>query len=332
MHRMVNEHLIDGPCTLLAHIGHTPLIQLPPFDFKAEQFIWAKCEFLNPTGSIKDRIVAYIVEQAEKRHQLKSGDILIESTSGNTGAAVAMIAALKGYRAVLTIPDRVSQEKQSMLRALNATVHVMPSQVSIKSPQHYVNVAKTLSQTLPNSFYINQYHNKENINAHYHTTGPEIWSQMQGNLDVFVSVAGSGGTISGIGRYLKEKNSEIRVIALDPVGSVYHSLFTDKKLPKVDQIFASKVEGAGEDHMTEAIDFSVIDEVMQFQDKVAFETAEKLTKRGIIAGPSSGANVWGALQVMKNAKRPIRIATILPDHGMKYVSKLYNSHWLSKNL
>jgi cystathionine beta-synthase len=291
--------------------------------------VFAKCEYLNPTGSIKDRIVRYIVDQAEKNGHLKPGDTLIESTSGNTGAAVARIAALKGYKAILVIPDRVSQEKQAVLRVLGAEVRMMPHQATIDSPDHYVTQGQQLTEVIPNSFYINQYHSQQNPDAHYYSTGPEIWEQMSGNIDVFVSVAGSGGTISGVGRYLKEQNPYIKIIAADPVGSIYYHYFTQGSLPQPEYIYPSRVEGAGEDHLTAAMDFAVIDEVIQFHDVEAFYTARWLAKHaGILAGGSSGANIWTAVQIAQQAEKPTRIITLLPDYGMKYLSKFYSDPWM----
>lgn len=314
---------------LLQTIGQTPLIQLKRLSNLHQSSIWAKCEFLNPTGSIKDRIAAYIISEAEKKGLIKADTTLIESTSGNTGAAIAMIAAQRGYHAILVLPDRVSEEKKRFLKALGAEVHVMPSHVSIDSDAHYINVAKQLQKTLPNSFYVNQYYNLDNPKAHYQTTGPEIWEQTQGKIDTFVCVAGSGGTISGVGRYLKEKNSAIKVIAMDPIGSVYYSYFKHGKLPDKTEINPCMVEGAGEDHLVNAMDFSIIDDIIQFEDRDAFLTARHLAhQEGLLTGGSSGANVWGALQFAKREDRPMRIVTILADHGSKYFSKLYNDTWM----
>lgn len=314
---------------LLDNVGNTPLIELSRLSPKADVSIWAKCEFLNPTGSIKDRIVNYIIAQAEQKLHFNSDTTLIESTSGNTGASVAMIAAIKGYKSILVIPDRVSQEKQAVLRALGAELHVMPSHALIDSSEHYVNVAKAIHQSLPNSFYVNQYHNLQNPQAHYCTTGPEIWKQTQGQIDIFICVAGSGGTISGVGRYLKEKNPAIQVIALDPIGSVYYSYFKKGVLPQAQEMTESMVEGAGEDHLARSMDFSVIDDIIQFKDRDAFLMARALAKQaGILAGGTSGANIWGALKIGAEKKGPLRIVTILPDHGIKYLSKFYNDQWM----
>jgi cystathionine beta-synthase len=314
---------------LAGTIGNTKLIDLTWLIAKPGVSVFAKCEYLNPTGSIKDRIAAYMVQQAEENGYCKPGDTLIESTSGNTGAAVAMVAAIKGYKSLLVIPDRVSQEKQAILRMLGATVQIMPHQATMDSPDHYINTARQLAQTIPNSFYINQYHSLHNAAAHYKTTGPEIWEQTQGDIDVFLSVAGSGGTISGVGRYLKEKKPDVKIIALDPIGSVYSSYFKKGILPSVEEIFPSLVEGAGEDHLTLSMDFSVIDDIMLFRDYDAFYMARWLARRtGILAGGSSGANIWAAIQIAQQANKPMRIVTLLPDSGMKYLSKFYSDRWM----
>jgi cystathionine beta-synthase len=315
---------------LAGAIGNTKLIDLTWLIAKPGVSVFAKCEYLNPTGSIKDRIAAYMVQKAEESGHCKPGDTLIESTSGNTGAAVAMIAAIKGYKALLVMPDRVSQEKQAMLHALGAAIQMMPHQATIDSPDHYINRARQLAQTTPNSFYINQYHSLHNAAAHYHSTGPEIWAQMQGDIDVFLSVAGSGGTISGVGRYLKEKKPDVKIIALDPIGSVYRRYFRQGILPRVEEIFPSLVEGAGEDHLTASMDCSVLDDVMSFCDDDAFGIARWLAqKTGILTGGSSGANIWGTIQIAQQATKPMRIVTLLPDSGMKYLSKFYSDQWMA---
>lgn len=309
--------------TLLNAIGKTPLIKLQRLSPNPDVAIWVKCEFLNPTGSVKDRVVAYIVTQAERRGLLQPGDTLIESTSGNTGAAVAMIAAMKGYKAILVVPDKISQEKRVALKAFGAEVIVMPTHVPVDSPSHYTQVAKQIHQTTPNSFYINQYHNNQNPEAHYLTTGPEIWEQMKGQIDVFVTVAGSGGTVTGIGRYLKEKNSAVQVVVPDPVGSVYYHYFKNKTLPDPAYITPYQVEGAGSDYLMETIDFSVIDDIIQFTDQEAFWAIERLAHtEGILSGGSGGANIWVALKLAEKMKGPANIVTLVTDSGFKYLSKM----------
>jgi cystathionine beta-synthase len=314
--------------TLLETIGNTPLIKLQNLSPYPHVTILAKCEFMNPSGSIKDRIVAYIIEDAEKRGLLKPGGTIVENTSGNTGAAAAMIAAIKGYKAVLTMPDKVSHEKQDALRAYGAEIVISPTSAAPDSPEHYVNVAKRLAAEIPNSFRINQYDNIKNSEAHYHSTGPEIWQQTEGEIDILVAAASTGGTVTGIGRYLKEKNPKIKTVVPDPIGSIYYQYFKTGKLP-TNAACTYQVEGIGEDHLVKVIDFSVIDEVMQVSDRDAFLTARRLAEEeGLLVGGSSGANVWAALQIATTLTQPTTIVTLLPDGGIKYLSKFYNDEWM----
>lgn len=317
--------------TLLHAIGNTPLVELRQINPSPHITLLAKLEFMNPSGSIKDRIVAYIVDQAEQNGLLKPGGTIVENTSGNTGAAVAMIAALRGYKAVLVMPDKVSIEKQSVLKAYGAEVVVTPTSASPHSPDHYVNVAKRLAAEIPNSFRINQYDNPDNPKAHYLSTGPEIWTQTKGAVDYFVASGSTGGTITGIGKYLKEQKPAVQVVMADPVGSIYYDYFTTGKIPN-DGHCTYQVEGVGEDHLAQAMDFSIVDKMYQFDDQVAFSTAHALAKQeGILAGGSGGANVWAALQLAKELTKPATIVTILPDSGIKYLSKFYNQTWLSEH-
>lgn len=319
-----------GYQTILQTIGNTPLVRLQNLSPKKDVTILVKCEFLNPSASIKDRIVSYIIADAEKNGLLKPGGTIVENTSGNTGAAVAMIAAIKGYKAILTMPDKVSKEKQDALKAFGAEIVVTPTSAAPDSPDHYVNTAIRIASEIPNSFRINQYDNKQNPEAHYHSTAPEIWQQTEGKIDYFVASASTGGTISGIGKYLKEKNPNIKVIMPDPIGSIYYEYFKTKKLPEHGSC-SYHVEGVGEDHLALAIDFSVIDDVMQFTDKDAFSTVRELArKEGILAGGSSGANVWAALKIAEKIEGPATIVTVLPDSGIKYLSKCYNDEWMKQ--
>jgi len=315
--------------TVLDTIGHTPLVKLQHINPYPLATILLKLEFLNPGSSIKDRIVLHIIDDAEKRGLLKPGGTIIENTSGNTGAAVAMIAAIRGYKAILTMPDKVSKEKQNSLRAFGADVIVTPTSAAPDSPEHYVNVAKRLAKETPNSFRVNQYDNPKNPEAHYLTTGPEIWRQAHGKVDYFVASGSTGGTISGVGKYLKERNPNVKTIMPDPIGSIYYAYFKTKQIPK-DGNCNYLLEGVGEDHLPEAIDFNFIDEVLPVKDKDAFAMARLLARReGILAGGSSGANVWGALEIAKRLTEPAVIVTVIPDGGVKYLSKIYDDAWMN---
>jgi len=317
--------------TVLDAIGNTPLVKLQHIVPNPLATILVKLEYLNPGSSIKDRVVLHIINDAERRGLLKPGGTIIENTSGNTGAAVAMIAAIRGYKAILTMPDKVSKEKQNSLKAFGAKIVVTPTSAAPDSPEHYVNTAKRLAKETPNSFRIDQYDNPKNPEAHYLTTGPEIWEQTQGNIDYFVASGSTGGTISGVGRFLKEKNPKIKTVMPDPVGSIYYHYFKTGEIPHEGNC-NYLLEGIGEDHMAKAIDFSVIDEVFPVKDKDAFEVCRQLAqKEGILAGGSSGANVWGALEIAKRLKEPAVIVAIIPDGGVKYLSKIYDDDWMKSH-
>lgn len=314
--------------SILDSIGNTPLVRLERLCPNPLVNIYLKLEFFNPSGSIKDRIVRYILENAIERGLLRPGGTIVENTSGNTGAAVAMMAALLGYKAILTMPDKVSLEKQNALKAYGAEIVVTPTSSAPDSPEHYVNKAKEIAKKTPNSFRLDQYDNPLNPEAHYLTTGPEIWEQTEGEIDYFIAAGSTGGTVSGIGRYLKEKNPHVQVILPDPIGSIYGHFFKTGKIPEGGNCNYF-VEGVGEDHIAKAIDFSVIDEVINFNDKQAFQTARHLSQEeGIFGGGSGGANVWAALEIAKRCTKPTNIVTIIPDGGIKYLSKIYNDEWM----
>lgn len=316
--------------TVLDTIGNTPLVKLQKIVPVSHVSVYLKLEFFNPGFSIKDRIVKHIISEAEREGLLQPGGTIIENTSGNTGAAVAMLSAIKGYRAILTMPAKVSKEKQNSLKAYGAEIVVCPTEAPPDSPEHYVNVAKKLAQETPNSFRIDQYDNQKNTEAHYLTTGPEIWNQTGGKIDYFIASASTGGTISGTGRYLKNQNSLIKVIMPDPIGSIYYPLFKTGNIPE-NANCNYQLEGIGEDHLAKALDLSVVDDVMQVSDKDAFRVGRELaTKEGILAGGSTGANVWAALEIAKRLNEPASIVTIAPDGGVKYLSKIYNNEWMQE--
>lgn len=316
---------------LSEYIGNTPLVKLEKINPYPHIEIYVKLEFFNPSGSVKDRIVKHIVEDAEARGLLKPGGVIVENTSGNTGAAVAMIAAIKGYRAILTMPDKVSKEKQDALKAYGAEIIVTPTAAPPHSPEHYVNMAKKIAAEIPNSFRIDQYDNPKNTEAHYLTTGPEIWEQTRGRVTHYVAAGSTGGTVSGAGRYLKEKNPDIKVIMPDPVGSIYYEYFKTGRI-NPEGSCTYQVEGVGEDHIAGAMDFTVVDEMYQFTDQDAFSMARRLAREeGIFGGGTGGANVWGALKLASTLEQPAVIVTIIPDHGIKYLSKFYNDEWMIRN-
>ncbi len=317
-----------GYPTILETIGHTPLVRLQHLMPNRHVTLLLKIEFMNPGGSIKDRIVRYIIDEAERQGLLKPGGTIIENTSGNTGAAVAMIAAIRGYKAILTMPDKVSKEKQNALKAFGATIVIAPTAAPPNSPEHYVNVAKRLAEETPNSFRINQYDNLKNPEAHYLTTGPEIWEQTGGQVDYFVASASTGGTISGVGRYLKEKKPSVKVVMPDPIGSIYYDYFKTGSVKEGGHC-TYQLEGIGEDHLARAMDFSIVDEVLQVEDAAAFGVGRLLASReGILAGGSTGANVWAALEIAKRVTEPTTIVTLAPDGGIKYLSKMYDNEWM----
>lgn len=317
--------------TILNTIGNTPLVKLQHLSPNPKVEIWVKLEFFNPTGSIKDRIIKHIIEDAEKTGKLKPGGTIVENTSGNTGAAIAMIAALKGYKAILTMPDKVSKEKQKTLTAFGAKVVMAPTSAAPDSPEHYVNVAKKIAEETSNSFRVNQYDNLKNTEAHYLTTGPEIWKQTEGRVTHFVASGSTGGTVSGTGRYLKEQNKNIKVLMPDPVGSLYYQYFKTGEMAK-DASCSYQVEGVGEDHLAHAMDFSVVDDMYQFTDQNAFSTARRLAREeGIFGGGTGGANVWAALKLAETLTEEAVIVTVIPDNGIRYLSKFYDDEWMTKN-
>ena len=316
---------------IIQTIGNTPLVKLQKINPYPNVEIWVKLEFLNPSGSIKDRIVKHIIENAEKNGLLKQGGTIVENTSGNTGAAAAMMGAIKGYKVILTMPDKVSIEKQNALKAFGAEIVVTPTSAAPDDPLHYVNTAKRIASEIPNSFRIDQYDNPLNPEAHYLTTGPEIWDQTEGRVTHFVASGSTGGTISGISKYLKEKNPDVFSVMADPFGSIFYDYFKTGKI-KHDGSCSYHVEGVGEDHLTKAMNFEVVDDMYQFNDQNAFDIARKLAREeGIIGGGTGGANVWAALKLASTLTKPAVIVTVIPDNGAKYLSKFYNNEWMKEH-
>src|SRR6266568_6243634 len=315
--------------TVLSAIGHTPLVRLQKVVGPNDATVLVKLEYLNPGGSIKDRMALFILEKAEKAGVLKPGGTIVENTSGNTGVGVAMAAAVKGYRCIFTMPDKMSKEKQDTLKAFGAQVVVTPTNVPADSPESYYSVAKRIAAETPNSFYLNQYHNPDNVEAHYRLTAPELWADTGGKVDAFVAGIGTGGTMSGCGKFFKEKNPKIQNVGADPFGSVYFSMF---KTGKLSTPHGYKVEGIGEDMMCGAMDLSVLDDVRQVTDAQSFAMARRLAREeGIFAGGSSGAAVHVALQVARELGAGKTVLVPLPDGGRSYASKFFSDEWMRDN-
>ena len=313
--------------TILDLIGNTPMVKLSKLTKGFQCSILAKLEFFNPGGSVKDRIGIAMIEAAEKQGLIKPGYVIVEPTSGNTGVGLAVAALVKGYKMIFTLPDKMSKEKIDLLKAFGAKVIITPTNVAPDHPANYVKVAERIVQETPNSFMPNQYFNQSNPEAHYRTTGPEIWTQTAGKIDVLVATMGTGGTISGTGRYLKEKNPKIKIIGVDPEGSMYHHEFYGTK----GEIHSYRVEGIGEDFLPSTLNLKIVDEIITVTDKDAFLTARKLSQQeGIFAGGSAGAAVFAALQVAEKLKENQTIVVILPDTGRNYINKIYSDEWMTE--
>jgi len=316
--------------SILGTIGGTPIVRLSRFARTVRATVAAKLEFMNPGGSVKDRIGLAMIEDAERRGLLKPGGTLIEGTSGNTGVGLAIAAALKGYRCIFTMPDKMSQEKVNLLRAFGAEVIITPTAVAPDDPRSYYSVARKLSREIPNSYYPNQYDNLVNPETHQKTTGPEIWEQTEGKVTHVVIGMGTGGTITGVGRFLKSRNPKVRVIGADPVGSLYTQYFREGcKMPDKPFFKTYKVEGIGEDILPKAIDFSVVDEVIQVGDRESFQAARRLCREeGIFAGGSSGTALHAALLAAASLTEKDLMVVILPDSGSRYLSTFYREEWM----
>ena len=307
---------------ILGAAGKTPLVRLNKLARGIPSEIYVKVEYLNPGGSVKDRIGVAMVEAAEKEGKLKPGGTIVEATAGNTGVGLALAAAVKGYKAIFVMPDKMSQDKVNLLKAYGANVIITRTDVPPDSPESYNGVADRLAAETPGAFRPNQFENPDNPQAHYLTTGPEIWEDSGGRVQVFVAGMGTGGTISGAGRYLKEKNPEIVVVGADPEGSI---LSGDTPRPY-------KVEGIGEDFIPKTFDRRVVDEMVRVSDNDSFNTARRLAREeGLLVGGSSGTALFAALEYAQRLTEPRYIVVLLPDTGRNYLSKLYSDTWMKEN-
>jgi cystathionine beta-synthase len=315
---------------ILGTMGNTPLIRLNKIAKGYKGHFFVKDESFNPGGSVKDRIGLEIVEEAEREGRLRPGGTIVEATSGNTGMGLAMVAAIKGYKCVFTMPDKMSMEKIRLLRAFGAEVIVTPTAVPHDSPESYTEVAKRIVRETPNSILANQYFNPKNPEAHYKTTGPEVWEQTGGQIDYFVLSVGTGGTITGTAKYLKEQNPNVKIVGVDPKGSILREFFYTKKFTPTLKTY--KVEGIGQDWIPGTLNFEHIDDMIEVTDKESFAMARRLTRdEGIFVGGSAGSAVAGALKYADHMKQDEVMVILLPDSGERYVSKIFNDDWMREN-
>ncbi|MEL6771073.1 MAG: pyridoxal-phosphate dependent enzyme [Bacteroidota bacterium] len=321
--------------SILGTIGNTPLVRLNRVAADLPCTVLAKVEFFNPGGSVKDRIGIAMLEDAEAKGQIAPGGTIIEGTSGNTGAGLALAAIAKGYRCIFTTTDKQSPEKIDVLRALGAEVIVCPTNVAPDDPRSYYSVAARLSREIPNSFYPNQYDHPANAEAHYATTGPELWEQTEGRITHYIAGAGTGGSISGTARYLKEQNAEVKIVGVDPFGSVYYKYFHERVFDH-DEIYPYLTEGVGEDILAKNMDFDIVDDYVQVTDRDTMLMTRRLAREeGLFIGQSCGMAVAGALDWLHAHRDSLSaddvVVVMLPDSGFRYLSKTYSDEWMRRN-
>ena len=324
-----NKQVFDNVLDL---IGNTPLIKLSKITSDFEGEFLAKVEAFNPGHSTKDRIALYIIEEAEKRGILSPGDTIIETTSGNTGFSIAMVSIIKGYECILAVTSKSSADKIDMLKTMGAKVYVCPAHVSADDPRSYYQVAKRLHEEIKGSVYINQYFNQLNIEAHYKTTGPEIWSQTEGKITHLVACSGTGGTISGTAKYLKEQNPDIKIIGVDAFGSVLQKYHETREFD-ANEIYPYRIEGLGKNLIPTATDFDIIDLFIKVTDEDSAHTGRELARtEGLFVGYTSGAALQAVKQLSAEGefKKGDKVVIIFPDHGSRYMSKIFNDKWMEE--
>jgi len=313
------ESIVEGA-------GRTPLLKLSGITRGFPCDIFAKLEFMNPSGSVKDRTARYMVEKAERDGRLKPGSTVVENSSGNMALGLAMVCATRGYKLKIIIRDSTSPEKIRFLKAMNVELVFVDSTLPPESPMSYNNMAPRVARETPGGYYLDQHNNPDNNEAHYMTTGPEIWEQMEGRIDYLVAGVGTGGTICGCSRFLKEKDPSIKVIGIDPAGSIFYDYFHTRKIvPSARYV----LEGLGDEFLIKCVDFSLMDDMYRIEDREAFRmTRELAEKEGILAGGSSGAAVWGCLKLARELGRKARIVTVFPDSANRYLTTIFDDAWL----
>jgi cystathionine beta-synthase len=316
--------------SILESVGDTPMIRLNHVTKDSPHQFFAKVEYFNPGGSIKDRVAISMIEEAEKRGDLKPGGTIVEATSGNTGVGLALVGAVKGYKCIFVMPMKMSEEKRALLRAYGARVVLTPMGVGPDDPMSHYSISKKIAAEIPGAFLVNQFHNPDNPNRHYQTTGPEIWKQMDGKVDMIVGGAGTGGTLSGCARFLKEHDKEVKAICAEPIGSILYDLYYHKKI--VDPPGSYMVEGVGEDMLPDNVHLDIYDGFERVNDKEAFDMTRRLvSEEGMLVGPSSALALIGAIKASKKLTKPSRIVVIFADSGRQYLSKAFNDDWLVTN-